>query len=133
MRNYVFMLDRHYFGSLVSYFSNDTLCTIIRQEMGLSGEFESLQESVKSAKMTPFIIWMYVRGEIFVIRLGLFYAIEFDPKGVTLTSIIIWERISQLFTRDSFLWNFVYLYLISDSISKGTLHLFYNWKVLCVH
>ena len=38
--------------------------------MYLSGEFESLQESIKWAKMTPFITWMSVRGETFLILLG---------------------------------------------------------------
>ena len=49
-------LNWHYFGSLGSHLSNDTLCIIIHQEMSLSLKFESYEDSIKSAKMTQFII-----------------------------------------------------------------------------
>ena len=48
---------------------NDALYLKIYQEMCLSCEFKGLEESVKRAKMTPFMIWMSVRREIFLIRL----------------------------------------------------------------
>ena len=41
--------------SLVLYISNETLCFKIGQEMCAWGRFESLWESLRSLKTTPFI------------------------------------------------------------------------------
>ena len=62
----------HWFYSLGSYLSNETLCSKICQGMYLSGDFENLRESLKSKKMNPLITWFSVKqGEILLIFLWL--------------------------------------------------------------
>ena len=98
--------------------------------MCLSGEFESLQESIKNAKITLFIIWMNVRGKTFLIRLGLFYAIEFDPKGIKWKLKICFIIWCQNFTK-KFIFTTIEMATKNASLHIYVLRSIYNIVIVC--